>query len=123
MTSEINVVELLAEYGRAIRGMLRLFHERYGIDNPVKAYHSGRVPRTGFLHENGTLEYSVPVRAVPLKVPMEDSFRLTWTSGTSIGLTPGNSNSSLATPQWTNWIIKSWNDLQPRISTKAEKFT
>ena len=59
MTSEINVVELLAAYGRAIRGMLYLFHERYGIDNPVKAYHSRQLPRTGFLHESGTLEYSV----------------------------------------------------------------
>lgn len=59
MTPEITVAELLAAYGRDIREMLQFFRHRYGIDNPVKAYHRGRLQRTGFLQENGTLEYSV----------------------------------------------------------------
>lgn len=59
MTSEITAAELLAAYGRDIREMLRLFHHRYGVDNPVKAYHGGLLARVGFLRGDNAQEYSV----------------------------------------------------------------
>lgn len=56
---EIEVLRLLADYGKDIRFVIQLSEKRFGIPDAIRQWRSKQLDRTGFLDAARTIEYAM----------------------------------------------------------------
>ncbi len=58
MNQELNISELIIDYQNSTQQVVQIFKNKFGVDNLIEGWHTGRYEQTGKLIENGLKFYA-----------------------------------------------------------------